>query len=459
MLNIKEYKNYDLEKEEILEKLDILYEGNGVYQRQRLNHSFTEKIRPLRDVVNRSVEFYVSKLSTSMTVSSQNPRITDAINQILVWSNFSAIKPSMVRKLSLYGNLFLKIVGGPDKVYFEVVDNHYITMFNLDSRGYINEIRIDIPLVEDGQNLIYTEYWNKTESYYSTWKHQLGINASLDQLGTPVSSAFLEELGIDFVPFVQIKFKDIGKPFGNGSVFHALDKIDEANREATRLSDMLFRYNKPLTAVSANNVDKNGRPIPAPKLEKNSSGKNEDLFSEEDTVIYLPGTSTINSLVPQVNYADALSILNAQMEEIENDLPELKYYSIKDSLSGKAIKLLLAGAIDRATEAQNNFLQGLIRVNQIALTLGSYWNLFSVGSYEAGDFDHEIIVPEMFPTSNDEQASILKDLVAAGLPLSSALRLNGFSDDQISTILKEKAEQDSQSQNQLANSLMQFNQG
>jgi hypothetical protein len=175
--------------------------------------------------------------------------------------------------------------------------------------------------------------------------------------------------------------------------------------------------------------------------------------------VYLPGQSTVSTLVPPLDYKAALDILNAMMNELEADLPELRYYSLKDSqLSGKAIKLTLAGAIDRAEEARKNFIQGLMRVNKIALTLGKFWGLFQVGNYENGDLDHNIISAEFFPQDDTDKATLMKELVAAGLALATALRVAGYDEDFIQQALADKQAEATASQNALADTLTNFNQ-
>jgi len=99
---------------------------------------------------------------------------------------------------------------------------------------------------------------------------------------------------------------------------------------------------------------------------------------------------------------------------------------------------------------------GSFRVNEIALTIGSFWDLFSsIGTYEQGSFEHEIVTPELFPMSDDEKASLLKDLTTAGLALATALRIAGYDEDFVKTALAEKQFQDSQAQ---TNFMTQFNQ-
>jgi len=468
-----EEKNYELSQKSLYHKLDRLYENNGLYERQIYSNThnynrgavdrFLDHTRPLRTTVNRSVEFYESKLAVPMTITSDNQQVIDAINQIWIWSNFSAIKNVMLRFGGLYGNIFIKIVSDGSKVYFENIKPEYVSDITTDNRGYLNTIRLDIPIVDENDNqLTYTEYWSKSEGYFSIWQHRLGENAELSTLGTPVQSGWLAEMGIDFVPFINIKFKDIGKKWGVGAVNHALDKIEEANKESSRLSDLIFRNNKATWSITSNNVDANGRSIP-PRLSKDAE---DEFFSANgESFLKLPGNAELKSLVPDLHYADALSILDSMMSEIKQDLPELLYYDLKDSsnMSGKSIKLLMSAAIDRANEYLDNFVQGLIRANQIALTIGKFWGIFNLtGNYEDGSFTHQISTPELFPLSEDEKASTLKSYVEAGMALSTAMRLSGFPEEVITKALEEKQNETNNilnNPNVALSSLSSFNRG
>lgn len=450
--------NQPLTQKEKYEKLAQYYDNDPYDDDPSV--PWTEQVKSLRTVVNRSVEFYVSKVlpdTSAIKITASTPNIVDPIRRVWTWSNFAAQKNLAVRHLSLYGNLFWKVVADDEKVYFEVIEPKNVTDFKEDTRGYVTEIRLDIPIVVEGRNKMYTEFWSKTENYFAVWVHEFGEDTPLDQLGDPQEFSWLEELGIDFVPIVHVKARDTGDKYGKGCVEHVLGKIDEANREATRLSEMLFRFGKATMVVSANASDKNGRPMPAPRL--------EDADVVQGDILRLPGMAGVESLVPNINYDSALHILNAMMEELENDLPELRYYSMRDTqLSGKAVRSILAAAIDRATEYRGNIIQGLVRANQIALTLGSFWGLFpGIGTYERGDYDHDIETPEMFGTSLDEKATILKELTSAGMPLASAMLFVGYSQEEVDETMTAKQTEDrmkEDARNQsLANTLTTFNRG
>jgi len=199
---------------------------------------------------------------------------------------------------------------------------------------------------------------------------------------------------------------------------------------------MLFRYNKALWVISANTMDSIGRPMPAPQIKDSDT----ELDMNDNNMLFMPGMSTLQTLVPPINYADALNILKDTIEEIEKDLPELRYYSLQynASMSGKAIKLLLSAAIDRAVEAQGNFLTGLTRLDEMALTIGKYFGLFpqTIGSFDNNDFSHSIMPMEMFPIDESDRATLLTAYVGAGMSLESALKLVGFSEQQVVEIVE-----------------------
>jgi len=238
---------------------------------------------------------------------------------------------------------------------------------------------------------------------------------------------------------VHAKFQDIGERRGIGCFVHALDKIDEANRQATRLHQILFRYNKPTNAVSANAMDPSGKPLPPPTItgrEGSDSSKGDALKLGDDDLFLLPGMSKLEQMVPSLNYADALAILNAQMQELARDLPEILYYELteKGDLSGVALRTMLQPAIDKVIEARGNAEPALVRANQMALTIAGVHGLdgFSnLGEFESGDLTHTFAEREVIPMSPNEKAELITSQVAAGMPLVTAMKLNGFNDEQI----------------------------
>lgn len=436
---------------EQLDLMDVYYNNNDLYEATRILKYYlgvwNENIRPLRTPVHRSVEFYVSKIAIgepAISAKNKNQSLVEAVTDVMEWSNFQIQKPQRVRMMSLQGDLFCKVVSSNDKVWHEMIDAKDVTDFKEDARGFLTEIRIDTHIKEDDLEKTRTEYWtvNDNVPYMAVWTHILDENTPLDQLGTPDEFTPLYRFGIDFVPFVRSSFRDGTGLWGTNCVQHALLKVDEANRQATRLHQILYRYNKPLWAISANATAEDGSPMPAPtvRAEGNSGGK--DIEVRDDTLLYLDGTAKMDSLIPNLPYAEALQILESQEHELEKDLPELLYYSLPDKIgadaSGKALRNLLGAAVDRATQAQSNFVEGLVRLNQMAITIGQFLGFFDkgLGTFDGGELAHSIKFADQFPHDSGEQATILQTYVSAlgSVNLKVAMKLAGFSEEVINEI-------------------------
>lgn len=408
--------------------------------------------RRLRTVVNRSVEFYASKMIPGKEFKvltgddeTENTELQEAIEQVIKDSNLANNKAPMIRGFSLYGDSFIRVRGDKEKTYLEDISPFYVTDFDEDTRGFLTYLRIDIPVLDDNDMPAnYTEVWDLDSLTLQIWQGQTSKNTPVKELGSPKEVMLFSELGIDFIPVVHTKFRDSGDPRGQGCVYHALDKIYEANRVATRLHDLLFAFGEPVFVASANDKDAQGRPLPPPRVEAVSASESSVISTIAGAVgqifgrlIKLPGVATISSLIPNIDYSDALAILNAQMEELEKDLPELRWYALspteQSAMSGAALRTLLGAAVDRANEARNNFLASLSRAFEMALTIGIYNGVFpsSLGKFDSGDFYHELQVDSAWGESVSDKADIMAKLTGGGIPAKAAMRLAGFTEAQV----------------------------
>lgn len=443
------YAQYSWDKmsrKEQLEAMDIYYDNNSLYEATRLLKYYlgvwNEDIRPLRTPVHRSVEFYTSKIAVgepSIFSKNNNQALLDAVARVLDWSNFQSVKSLQVRDMSKYGDVFRRIVSEGDKVWHEMVETEYVTGFVEDTRGFITEIRLDIPIESDnGLQKTRTEFYTVNDNlpYMAVWEHIFSDNTPLNELGEPIMYAPLAQFGIDFVPFVRSSFQKTRSGWGMNCVQHALLKVDEANRQATKLHQMLFRYNKPTWLVRANQTMPDGTPVAPPKLKQGTNNDKTDLELRDNSILYLPGMVEVDALVPNINYKDALEILMSQEKELEKDLPELLYYSVPEraDMSGKALRTLLGAAVDRRNQAENNYVEGTVRLNQMAITVGQYKGIFGsdAGSFDTGTTNHSIRYADPFPSDISEKAATLQTLVGSGIPLSVAMSLSGFSAEEIS---------------------------
>lgn len=390
--------------------LAAYYQNNGLYDLLRSNTSAVMSrqtvIESLRNPANRVVEFYASKmwpgsLPDAIPIITDNANIIEPIQQFWKWSNFSSKKQQFVRWFSIYGDTFIKVNANGDSVYMSLLKPENVSEIKLDHRGFLTYIRIDVP-ISDSE--FYVEVWDKDTQIVRTWTHTLGLDIELDRLGKPdVKMSFARSHGENFIPIVYQPFKEDGMGRCNGAFTHVLDKIDHVNGQATQLSAMLFRHNKPVWALIGG-VDEAKRAMPAPALETGANGR----FSMNDEVIGLPGGTKLEPLVPNINYGDALAILQDDMAELENDLPELAYYHLRElNISGRAALTMLDDAYSKLDEARGNADTALARANEMALTIGMNIGVWgNLGTYEAGDFDHSFGRKDFLPElANDVTAT------------------------------------------------------
>lgn len=402
------------------------------------NVTWQQSMRGLRTVGFRVVEFHAAHLwpgtlPDALPIVTDNAALVPAIEQLWTWSNWAAQKQVAARWLAMFGDVFIKVTESPDRsrVYMALIDPAQVTDFDTDTRGYLTYIRIDVPQVERrGDKTVrvwHTEVWEPDR--YRLWVHDKGADEELARLGTPREDKPLSVFGIDFVPFVHCMFRDVGEERGQAAIWPALEKIDEANLKATRLSQLLFRHNNVNWAIGGMGNDATGRPLPPPSINGAGASASDDPYSltmQGERFFRLPGNSQLTALVPALNYDAALAILNADMMELEHDLPELAYARISEqagaNLSGRAIRFMLTPAIDRVLEARGNAESALIRAHQMALTIGANTGLFkNIGSYDAGDFAHSFADRDVIPCDEQEEAQSLLQRAQAAAQVADLL--------------------------------------
>jgi hypothetical protein len=429
-----------------------------------------EPIKGFRNPAFRLIEWYAAtlwpgNLPAALPIETENDRIREPIAQVWTWSNWAARKQRAARWLARDGDLFIKIVsrqnaaGQVDRVYFQLLDAACVTEFDCDERGFIQWIRLDVPQLkrenDKAKTVMLTEVWDKSTETFRQWEHEQTADTAIGQLGVPERTEPFSVFGLSFIPVVWSPFRDVGGDRGQAAIMPIIDKIDEANRKAARLGQMLFRSNKNTWALEGIGNDAQGRPLPPPSIgERGGNGTTSGTVTQGDEDFYrLPGNSKLASLVPNLDYDAYLKALQDDMREIENDAPELLYFRITElgELSGRALRFLLGPAIKRTEEARGNAEQALVRANQIALTLGVAAGLFpkEIGTYEEGAFDHGFEEREVVPLSEVEAAEAEKLQAATvaierdlGISEAAGLRKLGYSEQEIEAMARERREVD-----------------
>lgn len=452
------------------------YLSNGVYDELKLAGYFLDddQLKSLRNPAQRVVKFYADTIWPGALPDALpldlmgNDQLQEPIADLWKWSNWQSNKQILTRWTAVLGEAYIKIAQPErkERVYMQNIRPEYVPdgEVDFDAQGNITYIRVNVPqTIRDGEDVEYkthTEVWDKSAGTARLWLHDKGEETAVSRLGNPYAEHGLKETwGIDFIPFVRAVHMDIGDDRGVGAFLLSLDKIDEANRVATDLHAQLFRHNKPKWALKANMVDgPTGRPLPPPNIATStgSDGTQEvDLSGEK--FLKLPGMSSLESMVPDLNYAEHLSVLQDHMAELENDLPELRYFRLQEAsdLSGRAIRLMMKPAVASALEVRGNLEDALVRAQKMALTIGQNAGIWTgLGDYDSGSLEHGFHERPVLDGGRADEAETWQAEVNAGLPLITALRRSGWTDDMIEELEADFAQQSAMQNSGMAASLL-----
>lgn len=449
----------ELPMKELYQLLWAYYLNNGLYEdlRQMGYYLSNANMKEIYNPAFRAAEFFVDTIwsgpvDKALPIVAENPGdIEVAIEQIWNWSNWEAKKSVAVRWAAVLGDVYFRIArplakdpeqDPPERVYIQLIRPEYVTEREADERDYLTYVRFDIPQERKVGRQIeayyQTEEW--TPDLFRIWHHKSGPEREIGELGIPIYEVELKAWGLDFIPVVQAKHIDLGDNEGVGSFVLSLSKINELNRLATRLHQILFRHNDVTWALQSNMLDSSGRPIPAPRIRDTTTpGADGEVSTVElggERMVRLPGQATLAPLVPGLDYGSHLGAVQGMIEELERDLPQLTYYKLKDlpEMSGKALRLLLMPALAKAQEARANLDAALIRAHKIALTIGNEIGAFSglsLGTYENGDFDHTFGDRPLISMNRFEVAELATTETAVGIPLVTSLRKSGWTDEEL----------------------------
>ena len=427
---------------------DAMYESNNFYhdikRTANLNGEWLESIFSIANSAHKSVEFYANRVLSNPRLSTADTALKNALDVFWRDSNFLGNATNYSREVSKKGDLFLKVSWDGFKVYSDRIPAENVSLVETDSRGIVKEIRINV-LQDDGKT--FTEYWfvENGIGIVRTWMHNFGMDAEIDQLGTPMTEATLDQYGLTYIPIVYAKFTG-GDNRAENCFIHAVSKQIEGDREHSRLAEILYAFNTPIWSVSSGSLTEKGQllgPLTV-KLIKTDDGQ----------VIQQVNNGELKSNIPPLDFQSHIALIKLTREEIREDLPETKLNSLDPSqITGIGVERLLGESISRAKNARFNLVQGLRRLDMMAVSLGQYFGYFdkSLGTYLEDDFRHDIICDSIIPLSPSEKSLMLQQFVSGGMPFKSALRQCEYSDTEIEQMMKDKQEEDLALANNLLN--------
>lgn len=466
---------------ELLDMLLAYYYGNSVYD--VIAPEATGSIpKALRNPIAAFCGFYEDHLWPNSHEIEVDEGASEAISDVLddarTRSNWLQQRGEVAVTFPLYGEMAIKTEQKSDGTpYHKVLDMREVTEIEVDERGFTSWCRIDKPAYtrdeESGDKITYwyTEVWVpgrqriwRYERRPSDWQDLNKLPRNEGPFGdlpgyeervfragerpfTPAESVILPDgyrqfnnsrLTIDFIPIAYARFRPDSGDRGLPGPLIALEDIDEASALATAMHRQLraHRPDKQLVSVA---TDSEGKPIPQAHIgDLNSEDVREVELATGEVVYEVPAGWTLQTLIAQLDFAAMLDITAAQMLQVRDKLPELEYYRVSqeagENASGRAIYYRLRPALARAERARSYAEACLALADKHLLTIGQRAGLegyeeASIGTFEAGSFDHKFKEQPMLRLSREEKAAIAVQLSNFGTP-GGAMQVAGFSEQE-----------------------------
>ena len=356
------------------------------------------------------------------------------------------MKLELTETAEVLGRVFVKVAerqaggdtelnGQTTAVYLQNLPPESVQWWTADERGFLTGIRIDTPRLKsifNGEERRHTlvEFWRKDWGdgeggvrYYETLP---GRPVEDNQLGDPVREQTFADLGYDFIPLVWAEVSTYW--------WQMTDHIDRYNG----LGFKIDRLNRPLAVVGIDAMTPDGRSVPAPLVNKNEL---ETTYQDEAQGaigwMRLPGKVEFNWAKDPIDF----TVMKAQMADIrqgvEASLPEYRVATLDATqVATETLQMLLSQAGQRVLEVRETLERALVRSQQMAVSIAQVAGLDgfapeTVGSWEAGTLEHTFTERDVFETPAMMKATILKELVAAGMPFKMAMSEAGYSEAQV----------------------------
>jgi len=397
------------------------------WARYKSQYRLYKQTRILYNPVRRLVDFYAAQVypgvlaidgsrlpdgvPLAIPLAEDTPEaLKHAIGQWWQWANWQAGKSVLVRYGGCSGDVLVELLDELDrgKITRNIVWPGLVRDdLQLDATGnvlfYAMEYRA---LAPDGTPYVYTKEVSK-ESIRTLRNHEL---FSYD--GTPPEI----ENPYGFVPAVWCKHVDLGGDFGAPAI-RAIGKLDQLNSMAAHIHDQMHKaIANPVVFWSGGSITN----IFGARKNRDTEQQKVDIDlpdnTDRDSVLMLKGPigGKVESLLGELNPAEALPWIESLLAEIEHDHPELSMYRELRAMSqvtGPAAIRLMGDVSGTVLEAQANYDQQMMKLQQMAVAMGGFransgaWSAtpaqltrqqkkflpFDLESYARGELDHEIM--------------------------------------------------------------------
>lgn len=366
-------------------------------------------------------------------------RLRESIARLWTESNWAVNKDIVTLWGAALGDVGVRVVDDVDagRVYLEYIHPSTIKHVEINSRGFVKAYAIEEEREDnEGKTAVYLETASRGEDeevIFETFRN-----------GRPYGwgdrpDTWSEQYG--FIPFVMIRHRNVGLPFGWAEMHPLRAKMNEVDDQASLLHDQvrkmvntpwLFNFAKPRSTPAVTGADATtDRPQPG---------------REELPALYIDKPEARGqALVSDLDIEQVLSGIQKLLEEMERDFPELQMdiWSGSGDTSGKALGEARKRVEAKILQRRAGYDNDLIRAHQMAIAIGGEkgyegFDGYNLKSYKAGKLNHRVAIRPVFPENEDEKIARKKMIwetvgTVSDEPIAAEtiLRDMGYKDDQL----------------------------
>lgn len=421
--------------------------------------------RSIYNPTYRLVEFYVTSIypgvlttdarripdgtPVAIPLALDTPQsIRDSLGVIWEWSNWQDNKSVFLRYAAATGDVLVKIVDdlAHRKVYAQVIWPGLVKNLELDHAGNVKSYELEYNTVLPGDPDQRLHKYNEIVTG-DTVRYTLD-----DKPHDPYGYGAEHENPYGFVPAVWWRFVNLGGTYGAPAIWATQTKIGILNDLASLLADHVSKVvDSPILISGASSI----KPLVASRASRQPTDEMDQPHQKRYELNVLTGAEGARMQTLELTIGEALNYFEKLLDEVEKDHPVLSMYRdmrkmtqttgpAADALIGdvKNIYAEKAGAADVQTK---KLFQMAIAIAGFRASRGDWGSRslldykrkkflqFDLESYEAGKLDFDIDMRPPVPLGRgefykilNEQGLSIQSLLAAGIPLATILKDQGW---------------------------------
>lgn len=386
------------------------------------------------------------ELPSALPIITDNDEIREPISNVWSWSNWQHKKDLVPLQGCAMGDSFIRIVDNQvlKRVYFEIVHPKIVKNIEKDDFGNVKSYVLEEERIDPNnpsRTVTYTELAGRDENNDIVFRTLLNNSPypwNADTNGEPISEW---TVNYGFVPFLHNPHIDVGGKYGWSEMHAGRGKFQDLDDIGSQLADYIRKEVQGKWMIAGAS-----KPTSSKMTQGDSSRDRVMPGREEQPIMWQPNSDAkAFSLISNMSIADVVEFITTMLDDISRDYPELMLDESDENVaeSGVARRIRQQPAATKIQTRRVGYDDMMVKANQMALSIGGIngypgFEGITDASYEQGHLDHSIGRRDVFVNDEFENLQesklfweVTAQIMATGVPLETALKSQGWDEEQI----------------------------